>query len=112
MGQGKIAFEKIYHFHGRLLAFFPDESLACGVANSETQGFFTDDNVPPWDTWMVYLQEGGQTNYLVSWVPRSLVEMVDGGVRDIPEECVGWVDERCPHLIKALVARGLEFSKS
>jgi hypothetical protein len=100
-------------FHGRLLAFFPDESLFPGrefglrCRKRRNAGVFTDDNVPPWDTWVAYLQQDRQANYLVSWVPGPLVRMVDSGVHVIPEECVGWVDERCPQLIEALVVRAL-----
>jgi len=109
-GGSKITYQKYHSFHGRLLAFFPDESLACGVANAETQGFFTDSNEPPWDTWVAYLYENHEVNYLVSWVPHSMVRTVDGGIRVIPEECVGWVDERCPQLAAA-VAQGMELAK-
>ncbi|WP_407156062.1 hypothetical protein [Bradyrhizobium sp. STM 3557] len=108
----KISFQKIYSFQGRLLALFPDDSLACGVAEAETEGFLTSDNVPPWDTWVAYLYEDSRTQYLVSWVPGSLVRMVDSGIRVIPEECAGWVDERCPQLAEALAARGVEFAKA
>ncbi|WP_315796669.1 hypothetical protein [Bradyrhizobium sp. SZCCHNRI3043] len=107
LGGGTITFPKIYSFHGRLLAFFPDGSLDCGVAASETDGFFTDGNVPPWDTWVAYLQEDHEASYILAWVPRPMVHMVDAGLRLIPEQCVEWVDERRPYLIEALAARGL-----
>jgi hypothetical protein len=38
---------------GRLLAYFPDNNLACGVAEVESQGFFDTNNIPPYDTWGV-----------------------------------------------------------
>ena len=67
LGGGNISLQKKFHgYEGRLLAYFPDENLACGVAEAETQGFFTVDNVPPWDTWVAYLHEDDQTNYLVA----------------------------------------------
>jgi hypothetical protein len=78
---------------------------------AETQDFFTTDNVPPWDTWVAYIHEDQRTNYLVSWVPGPLVRMVDGGLRAIPEECVGWVDERCPQLVAALAARDIRLAE-
>jgi hypothetical protein len=112
LGAGSISLQrKFCSYEGRLLAYFPDENLACGVAEAETQGFFTVDNVPPWDTWVAYLHEDQQTNYLVSWVPGPLTRIVDGGVRVIPEECVGWVDERCPQLVKSLAAQGIELAE-
>ena len=112
LGGGRISLQKrVYRHEGRLLAYFPDDNLACGVAEAETGGFFTTDNVPPWDTWIAYLHEERQTNYLVAWVPGPMTTMVDGGVRVIPEECVGWVDERCPQLIEALASLGIELVK-
>jgi len=111
LGAGTISLQrKFYGYEGRLLAYFPDENLACGVAEPETQGFFTVDNVPPWDTWVAYLHEDEQTNYLLAWVPGPLTRMVEGGVRVIPEQCVGWVDERCPQLVKSLAAQGVELA--
>ena len=113
LGSGNIASKKKFDgYDGRLLAYFPDESLACGVAEYETQGFFTVDNVPPWDTWVAYLHdEDDQTNYLVAWVPGPLTRIVGEGIRVIPEECVGWADVRCPHLVKSLAALGIEFAR-
>ena len=112
LGGGSISLQKrFYGYEGRLLAYFPDESLACGVAEPETQGFLTVDNVPPWDTWVAYLHEGDQTNYLVSWVPGRLTKLVDEGIRVIPEECLGWVDVRCPHLVESLAAQGNELAR-
>src|SRR5207247_2550506 len=37
---------------GRLLAYFPDDNLADGVAATESNGFFDVDNIPPYDTWV------------------------------------------------------------
>ncbi|MGJ4928755.1 hypothetical protein ACQR1I_06380 [Bradyrhizobium sp. HKCCYLS2038] len=111
LGDGIITFSKIYNYKGRLLAFFPDGSLDCGVAHDETEGFFTYGNVPPWDTWVAYLQEGPTTSYVLAWVPQPLAPMVNDGIRVIPEECVEWIDERRPHLLEALAARGLHVEK-
>lgn len=101
----------ICSFQGRLLAFFPDDSLDCGVAHDETEGFFTEGNVPPWDTWVAYLQEGPTTSHILAWAPGPLARMVNDGIRVIPEQCVEWIDERRPHLIEALAARGLHIDK-
>jgi hypothetical protein len=112
LGGGNISLQKkFYGYEGRLLAYFPDENLACGVAEVETQGFFTVDNVPPCDTWVAYLHENDRTNYLVAWVPGPLTGIVGEGIRVIPEECVGWLDVRCRHLVTSLAAQGIEFGK-
>lgn len=42
---------------GRLLLFDPDGSLSDGAAAVGSQGFFDDDNVPPWDCWVLYVAD-------------------------------------------------------
>jgi hypothetical protein len=111
LGGGISLKRKLYGYEGRLLAYVPDDNLACGVAESETQGFFTVDNVPPWDTWVAYLHEGERLSYLVSWVPGAMTRIADAGIQVNPEECIAWVDVRHPHLVKSLAARGIEFGQ-
>lgn len=89
---------------GRLLAFTPDGTLSDGAAAVATYGFFDDDNVPAWDTWIWYVTNdfvskpehwcGGVTDsYLLSWVPDSLVEVVASGIWVNPEECIRWATD-------------------
>lgn len=75
------------HAKGRLLAYFPGQTLSDGAAEAATDGFFDADNVPAWDTWLVYVAED---DLLLSWVPDSLVEMVEDGIDVNPEECIRW----------------------
>ena len=43
LGAGPISLQKrVYRHEGRLLAYFPDDNLACGVAEAETGGIFHD----------------------------------------------------------------------
>ena len=70
---------------GRLLLFAPSETLSDGAARYASKGFFDDDNVPAWDTWIAYLE-----NYVVSWVPPQLIELVNDGVDANPERCILW----------------------
>jgi hypothetical protein len=42
---------------GRLLLFDPDETLSDGAAAVASQRFFDDDNVPPWDSWVLYVAD-------------------------------------------------------
>jgi len=78
---------------GRLLVYFPDFDLACGAAELETDGYFDVNNVPPWDTWVTYIQDSHKvdlhdTEYLVSWVPPEFVALADKGVHVNPEQCI------------------------
>ena len=70
---------------GKLLVFSPEETLSDGAARYASKGFFDDDNVPAWDTWVAHVE-----NYVVSWIPPQLIELVDAGVNANPEQCICW----------------------
>ena len=70
---------------GRILAYWPGENLADGAARSATAGFFDVNNVPPWDTWLAFVDGA-----LYAWVPAELVDRVQQGIDVNPEECIRW----------------------
>jgi hypothetical protein len=94
---------------GRLLAFDPDNTLSDGASASATDDFFDNDDVPPWNLWLACYMEPDQskqhyvngeyllTNYLICWIPGSLVDLVDFGIEVNPIECFQWLD----HVLKA-----------
>lgn len=59
-----------------------------GAAQAETGGWFDADNIPPSDTWICMVDE-----MLISWVPASFVELVQGGIDVNPEECICWLEQ-------------------
>jgi hypothetical protein len=73
---------------GRLLLYAPDENLCDGAAQSSSKGFFDVDNIPPWDTWVCFVDR-----YLVSWVPPQLLDLANQGVDANPEQCILWVPD-------------------
>lgn len=85
---------------GRLLVFDPGQSLSDGAASVETGGLFDEDNTPPWDTWVAYIQEHPQhpdawttlDSYLLCWIPAALTELVDSAIAVNPERCLLWAD--------------------
>ena len=70
---------------GRLLLYAPDENLCDGAAQSSSKGFFDVDNIPPWDTWVCFVDR-----YLVSWVPPQLLDLANQGINANPEQCILW----------------------
>lgn len=87
---------------GRLLAFNADQTLSDGAANSASRGFFDDDNVPPWDTWIAYMTDDMvdsrprypfSSSSLLSWVPERLIEKATAGIEVNPEACICWATE-------------------
>ena len=97
---------------GRLLIYFPNLDLSCGAAEQETAGFFDVNNVPPWDTWVAYLQDeynadSFDTEYLIAWVPTELVSLANEGIDVNPEQCIMWLSETSVELARALQAEKL-----
>ena len=97
---------------GRLLIYFPNSDLACGAAEQETAGFFDINNVPPWDTWVAYLQDeynidSFDTEYLIAWVPPEFVSLANQGVDVNPEQCIMWLSDTSVELAKVLRAQSL-----
>ena len=83
---------------GQLLVYFPDAELADGAAEEETKGFFDVNNAPPWDTWVGFFRDdvasdSSYAHYLVAWVPKDLVPLVQEGIDVNPERCIEWLDE-------------------
>jgi hypothetical protein len=73
---------------GRLLGFYPRETIFDGVSAEETGGFIDGTNTPPWDTWVCMVEE-----LLISWVPPQMVEDVDRAIVCNAEECIQWISE-------------------
>jgi hypothetical protein len=97
---------------GRLLVFDPGQSLSDGAAAAETEGLFDDDNVPPWDTWLVFVEEtprvAGQwselDSYLVCWIPEELIELTERAIWVNPEECLHWAEDVSTGFLDAMRA--------
>lgn len=108
---GAVSLPEYVFLRGKLLVYFPDETLDHGLEEYETEGFVTASNVPPWDTWVAYLY-AEKENYLVSWVPNEMVELVSSGIEVSPEECFNWLGKRANELKVELLSRGLELERN
>ena len=78
---------------GRLLGWSPDETVLDGASEGATDGFFNVEDEPPWDLWLGYVVETGGREYLVCWIPSSLVETAQIGIDVNPVACVDWLPE-------------------
>jgi hypothetical protein len=98
--------------NGRLLVYFPEQNLFDGAAEQETNGFFDDDNQPPWDTWIGFFEDEGRdpslSTYLVAWIPSPFVSLAARGIDVNPEQCIAWLDQTKTALAMSLpeVPRG------
>jgi hypothetical protein len=104
---------------GRLLAYFPDDNLADGVAEAESKGFFDVENIPPYDTWVwmvrnirAFEYKDGtpgemEANYLVAWVPPDFIPLAGGGIDVNPEGCIVWLDTLDDEFVQSVRRLGL-----
>jgi uncharacterized protein (TIGR02996 family) len=98
---------------GRLLVFYPDSTLSDDAARQVSVGFFDEDNVPAWNTW-VWLSDDSDADealsyrsYLVCWVPPRWVDRADAGIQVNPEQCLRWAADVDIELTRQLRAAGL-----
>lgn len=99
---------------GRLLVFFPEESLWDGAAELEAPEYFDVDNVPAWDTWVWFnsdrdartCERGLPSTSLLSWVPGAQVNRVARGIHVNPEMCIEWMSKVKNRLTERLQAEG------
>jgi hypothetical protein len=72
---------------GRLLVYAPDENVEDGASQYQSKGYFDDQDAPPWDTWVCYFDR-----HLISWVPPSLLDLVQEGIAVNAVDCIHWVE--------------------
>jgi hypothetical protein len=105
---------------GRLLCYAPYENLAEGVEEQETQGYFDVEALPPWDTWLWFLDQQTQlgrprhkqwhwySTYMICWAPPELVDIVDkGAVGTSTTDALEWADDLDSDLFSQLREAGI-----
>lgn len=83
------------------MVFDSQQSLSDGAAAVETGFLFDNDNVPPWDTWLLFVEETSRTqgrwkafdSYLLCWIPNELLELGEKAIFVNAEGCLRWADE-------------------
>ena len=71
--------------NGKLLVYEPLENVEDGAAAAGSRGFFDIEDAPPWDSWFLYSKDR-----IFSWVPESLVQVVQDGINANPVDCIHW----------------------
>lgn len=72
---------------GRLLRYYPLETVDDGAAEASSKGFFDFNDAPPWDTWVAYLDGA-----IISWIPEPLIARAQAGIDANPVDCIHWMD--------------------
>lgn len=82
---------------GRLLVYYPDLQLSDGAAEVATDGFFDVFNLPPFDTWLTFIEDSAlqhmHQKQLLCYIPASAVHLADLGISVNPEECILWLED-------------------
>lgn len=78
-----------------------------GLPASETYGFLDSRDCPPWDLRAGWFHDGPR-KYLVAWVPRDLVSLVDQGIAVSTTNCLWWLDSEPNTLWDQLQAYGMQ----
>jgi hypothetical protein len=68
---------------GMLLVYFPTPPHSRGSARQASEGFFDEQDTPPWDTWVAYVEEA-ERSYLVAWVPPVALGPASLGITAAP----------------------------
>lgn len=70
-------------------------SLSDGAAHAASQGYFDENNIPPWDTWVKVVPPRNARELgpgLLCWVPAWARGHVELGIALNPEECLHWAE--------------------
>jgi hypothetical protein len=69
------------------------KSLFDGALSAETGGFFDDDGMPPWDTWLAILpiEESVERFCLLSWIPADEFIGVNCAIELDAAQSLSWI---------------------
>lgn len=102
---------------GRLVFFDPQATVADSQAAVYSHGYFDQDNLPPWDTWVLQAPEPSPVprgsppeytpSYLIAWVPPGCMGRARAGIDVNEEGSIRWLDRLDTPLVGRLRAAGL-----
>lgn len=78
---------------GKVLLLYPDRSLGDGLICDVTNGFFSDEDLPPWGTWFHFDKDSDEgESILYCWIPSNLMTLVDNALKVDFYDCLVWAD--------------------
>jgi hypothetical protein len=94
---------------GRLLVWERDSTIDDGVGEAVTGGYLDESDMPPWDTWIAYVDgaERAPARYLVSWVPGPFVTAVAEAVSANAYAALYWLRDSKLTMEETLRSEGL-----
>jgi hypothetical protein len=76
---------------GKLLVWHRDDTIDDGAGERETSGYLDESDMPPWDTWVAYVDAEACSGYLVSWVPPAFVPAVGRAIAVNAYDALYWL---------------------
>ena len=70
---------------GKVLIYTPSENVSDGTSEYSSNGFFNENDAPPWDTWFHY-----SDRQLLSWIPAGFVPFAQKGIDVNMVQCIEW----------------------
>jgi uncharacterized protein (TIGR02996 family) len=96
---------------GRLILSVPQWSLPDQAVSRNSNGFFDQNNLPPWDTWVARIDESitasPEEGYLLSWVPPGWLYWASLGVAANIEGGPVWAHETTTPFLRRLRQAGI-----
>ncbi len=92
---------------GRLLVWARDSTIDDGVGQAETKGYLDESDMPPWDTWVAYVDPHPEAGYLVSWVPEPFVATVGRAIELNAYAALHWLRDSGLPVAEVLRSEGL-----
>jgi hypothetical protein len=92
---------------GRLLVWHRDDTVDDGAGEAETGGYLDESDMPPWDTWVAYVDSEACSGYLVSLVPAEFIEAVSRAIAYNAYEALYWLRGTSLRLARVLEDDGL-----
>lgn len=74
---------------GELLIYLPRHAGSVGRAQEVSESYLDSRDVPPWDTWVAWVEES-EREYLISWVPPEAMGLVTAGMA-VAEHSLMWL---------------------
>jgi hypothetical protein len=78
---------------GLLLVWERDTTIDDGAGQAETRGYLDESDMPPWDTWVAYVDGSSHPGCLVSWVPPPFIPAVDNAIQVNAYGALYWLRE-------------------
>ena len=82
------------------MAYKPTELETHGDAHLKSDHFFDYFEIPPWDTWVSFL-ESDLEQIVIAYVPASHISNANEGICSSTTNCIRWIETSHP-LLKLL----------